>query len=289
MGDHVLVKWASEDKWDVYPVRNIKSQTVVCQLIDDPKCVSTLTNQAVQFLWKDDEYAPAYILGIGSQMAMERKRTRLVMDQAAPSSSARPKRKCSCGMEQELLILRQELEDSRARIGELATELDEERSKRKKIKDKYIEAKELLDIKKMASNLRKATSQLTDSLSSAASPAIVPAAQVDIGDGVLIDEKLLERITLSTQTQPSKFARALLRAVFTVEELENSSLKGKVCPANKDAPPKKALDKRRLDAVVSYTCSLYKVSIKEIRTSLASMLARRQVGSSSEIIAVGCT
>ncbi|KAH8036064.1 hypothetical protein HPB51_017116 [Rhipicephalus microplus] len=211
MGDHVLVKWASEDKWDVYPVRNIKSQTVVCQLIDDPKCVSTLTNQAVQFLWKDDEYAPAYILGI--------------------------------------------------------------------------------DIKKMASNLRKATSQLTDSLSSAASPApaIVPAAQVDIGDGVLIDEKLLERITLSTQTQPSKFARALLRAVFTVEELENSSLKGKVCPANKDAPPKKALDKRRLDAVVSYTCSLYKVSIKEIRTSLASMLARRQVGSSSEIIAVGCT
>lgn len=279
MGDHVLVKWASEDKWDVYPVRNIKSQTVVCQLIDDPKCVSTLTNQAVQFLWKDDEYAPAYILGIGSQMAMERKRTRLVMDQVAPSSSARPKRKCSCGMEQELLILRQELEDSRARIGELATELDKERFKRKKIKDKYVEAKELLDIKKMASNLRKATSQLTDSLSSAASPAIVPAAQVDIGDGVLIDEKLLERITLSTQTQPSKFARALLRAVFTVEELENSSLKGKVCPANKDAPPKKALDKRRLDAVVSYTCSLYKVSIKEIRTSLASMLARRQVGS----------
>lgn len=281
LGDHVLVKWASEDKWDVYPVRNIKSQTVVCQLIDDPKCVSTLTNQAVQFLWKDDEYAPAYILGIGSQMAMERKRTRLVMDQVAPSSSARPKRKCSCGMEQELLILRQELEDSRARIGELATELDKERFKRKKIKDKYVEAKELLDIKKMASNLRKATSQLTDSLSSAASPApaIVPAAQVDIGDGVLIDEKLLERITLSTQTQPSKFARALLRAAFTVEELENSSLKGKVCPANKDAPPKKALDKRRLDAVVSYTCSLYKVSIKEIRTSLASMLARRQVGS----------
>ncbi|XP_037523605.2 uncharacterized protein LOC119400644 [Rhipicephalus sanguineus] len=91
MGDHVLVKWASEDKWDVYPVRNIKSQTVVCQLVDDPKYVTTLTNQTVQVLWQDDEYAPAYILGIGSQVAMERKRTRLVLGQASRSSSARPK------------------------------------------------------------------------------------------------------------------------------------------------------------------------------------------------------
>ncbi|KAH7943925.1 hypothetical protein HPB52_013174 [Rhipicephalus sanguineus] len=172
MGDHVLLKWASEDKWDVYPVRNIKSQTVVCQLVDDPKYVTMLTNQTVQVLWQDDEYAAAYILGI--------------------------------------------------------------------------------DIKKMAKNLRKATSQLADAVSSVASPApvTVPAAQVDIGDGVLLDKKLLERISLSTPTQPSKFARALLRAVFTVEELENSSLKGKVCPANNDAPPKKALDKRSLDAVV---------------------------------------
>ncbi|KAL1443781.1 hypothetical protein MTO96_045834 [Rhipicephalus appendiculatus] len=158
MGEYILVKWASEDKWDVYPVRNIQSQTVTCQLIDDPKYVSTLANKAVQVLWQDDEYAPAYILGI--------------------------------------------------------------------------------DIDKMAKNLRKATSHLADAVSSAASPApvTVPAAQVDIGDGVLLDKKLLERISLSTPTQPSKFARALLRAVFTAEELENSSLKGKSCPANKDAP-----------------------------------------------------
>ncbi|KAH7982024.1 hypothetical protein HPB52_002673 [Rhipicephalus sanguineus] len=59
MGDHVLVKWASEDKWDVYPVKKIKSQTVVCQLVDAPKYVTTLTNQTVQVLRQDDEYAPA--------------------------------------------------------------------------------------------------------------------------------------------------------------------------------------------------------------------------------------
>ncbi|KAL3227614.1 hypothetical protein MRX96_024077 [Rhipicephalus microplus] len=64
MGDHVLVKWASEKKWDMYPLRNIMSQTVLCQLIDDPKYVPKLTNQAVQVLRKDDEYAPAYILEI---------------------------------------------------------------------------------------------------------------------------------------------------------------------------------------------------------------------------------
>ncbi|XP_037521333.2 uncharacterized protein LOC119398569 [Rhipicephalus sanguineus] len=248
MGDHVLLKWASEDKWDVYPVRNIKSQTVVCQLVDDPKYVTMLTNQTVQVLWQDDEYAAAYILGIGSQVAMERKRTRLVLGRASQSS---PQDR-SCGMQEELAMVKQELEESRARVGELAVELDNERAKRTKIRDKYNEAKELLDIKKMAKNLRKATSQLADAVSSVASPApvTVPAAQVDIGDGVLLDKKLLERISLSTPTQPSKFARALLRAVFTVEELENSSLKGKVCPANNDAPPKKALDKRSLDAVV---------------------------------------
>ncbi|KAH7952574.1 hypothetical protein HPB52_024028 [Rhipicephalus sanguineus] len=69
MGDHVLVKWASEEKWDVYCVKNIKYHTVVSQLVDDPKYVTRLTNQAVQVLWQDDEYAPAYILGIGGHGA----------------------------------------------------------------------------------------------------------------------------------------------------------------------------------------------------------------------------
>ncbi|KAL1481193.1 hypothetical protein MTO96_002421 [Rhipicephalus appendiculatus] len=42
-------------------------------------------------------------------------------------------------------------------------------------------------------------------------------ALVESGDGVLLDKKLLDRILLSTPAQPSKFATALLRAVFTVE------------------------------------------------------------------------
>ncbi|KAL1481089.1 hypothetical protein MTO96_050474 [Rhipicephalus appendiculatus] len=182
MGEYVLVKWASKDKWDLYPVRNIQSQTVACQLIDDPKYVSTLANQAVQVLWQDDEYAPAYVLGIGSQVTMERKRTRLVLGQAFFHTT----------------------EGEAGAINWL----------HKKLSDSHYYKK------------------------------------VDIGDGVLLDKKLLDRISLSTPTQPSKFARALLRAVFTAEELENSSLKGKACPANKDDPLKKALDKRRLDAVV---------------------------------------
>ncbi|KAH7961752.1 probable ATP-dependent RNA helicase DDX5 [Rhipicephalus sanguineus] len=90
MGDHVLLKWASEDKWDVYPVRNIKSQTVVCQQVDDPKYVTTLTNQAVQVLWQDDEYAPAYILGIDiKEMAKNlRKKTSQLAD-AVPSAASK--------------------------------------------------------------------------------------------------------------------------------------------------------------------------------------------------------
>ncbi|KAL1452303.1 hypothetical protein MTO96_027925 [Rhipicephalus appendiculatus] len=127
MGEYVLVKWASEDKWDVYPVRNIQSQTVTCQLIDDPKITG----------------------GHGA------------------------KKNKACG-------------------GPGVSE--------------FFHTTE--DIDKMAKNLRKATSHLADAVCSAASPApvTVPAAQVDIADGVLLDKKLVERISLSTPTQPSKFA-----------------------------------------------------------------------------------
>lgn len=52
--------------------------------------------------------------------------------------------KCSCGMQEELAMLKQELEESRARVGELAVELDNERAKGSKVRDKYNEAKELL-------------------------------------------------------------------------------------------------------------------------------------------------
>ncbi|XP_070380692.1 uncharacterized protein [Dermacentor albipictus] len=210
MGDHVLVKWTTEDKWDVYPLRNIKSQEVICQLLDDPRSIKALATEEVEVLVTGGHGKEADQTG------------------SWPTPSEQP-----CWKE---------------------------------------------DLEKMAKNLKKATQELTGSMSVASSaPATLPVCKLDIGDGVLVEKQLVDRISLSAKHQPSKFARALLRVVFSPEELENSSLYGKVCRANKDAAPKKALDQKRVEAVVSYTCSLYNVGVKEVKGSLSAMLARGQV------------
>lgn len=77
---------------------------------------------------------------------------------------------------------------------------------------------------------------------------------MDIGNSVLI---WLACLKLSAGKQPTKFARNLLRAVFTAKELAESSLYGKPCNVKKDMPAKKALDSARLEAVVcKYTMPL---------------------------------
>lgn len=73
---------------------------------------------------------------------------------------------------------------------------------------------------------------------------------MDIGNGVLVPQSLLARIKASAGKQPTRYARDLLRAVFTVKELAGSSLHGKACNARKDVATKKALDPERLDAVL---------------------------------------
>ncbi|KAH9366931.1 hypothetical protein HPB48_021415 [Haemaphysalis longicornis] len=74
--------------------------------------------------------------------------------------------------------------------------------------------------------------------------------KVDIGNGVLVPQSLLARIKASAGKQPTRYARDLLRAVFTAKELAGSSLHGKACNARKDVATKKALDPERLDAVL---------------------------------------
>lgn len=73
---------------------------------------------------------------------------------------------------------------------------------------------------------------------------------MDIGNSVLVDAKLLERLKLSAGTQAAKLAHNLLRAVFTPKEMSKSSLYRKPCDVKKDAPTKKALDRARLGAMV---------------------------------------
>lgn len=59
------------------------------------------------------------------------------------------------------------------------------------------------------------------------------------------------RIKSSHKNEPCKFARALLRAVFMPEELENKSLFGGKSNVCKTAETKDSVDPLRRDAVIS--------------------------------------
>lgn len=271
MAAHVLVRWPNDLKWDVYPLRSLRSAELQCQLNDNPRFAKELT-EPVDVEWKDGEFASAFVLAVGTAVAMERKRTKLV--QAAPSDlttecasepqqvATADKHKCSCSAAQDL-------EEALELVKNLEGQLEAADKKIQRLKLERNEARQMLDVQKLLKKLMKATT--------APPAATVVAPQVDIGNGVLVPGSLLARIKSSAAQQPTRFARDLLRAVFTAEELAGSSLHGKTCNAQKQAAQKKALDPRRLQAVLSFTCSEFKVAEKDISGSLSSMLARGQV------------
>ncbi|KAL3246055.1 hypothetical protein MRX96_057974 [Rhipicephalus microplus] len=88
-----------------------------------------------------------------------------------------------------------------------------------------------------------------------------------------LEKTLLERLH-SHCNGPTKFARHLLRGVFTLEEMRGKSLFGKGSNANKNAEVKEALDPVRVNAVIGYTCSKFVTSTLQLKNSLSSMLAR---------------
>ncbi|KAH7985681.1 hypothetical protein HPB49_026312 [Dermacentor silvarum] len=69
-----------------------------------------------------------------------------------------------------------------------------------------------------------------------------------------LDSELRKTKEQLQQTQDclgSRFARGLLKVLFTAEELENKSLFGRRSNAHKDAAQKEALDPRRVNAILN--------------------------------------
>lgn len=79
--------------------------------------------------------------------------------------------------------------------------------------------------------------------------------QVHIGSNIMVNQQLIDRMKLSAGNQATKFACNLVRVVFSPEELEESSLYGRVCNARKEEAPKKALGCPKLDAVICKSSS----------------------------------
>ncbi|KAH7957700.1 hypothetical protein HPB52_021910 [Rhipicephalus sanguineus] len=72
----------------------------------------------------------------------------------------------------------------------------------------------------------------------------------NIGGGVLVSRASLTRLEENFRDAPSKFARALLRVLFTDAELENKTLFGRQTNSHKDQPAKAGLDQKRVVAVL---------------------------------------
>ncbi|XP_049512730.1 uncharacterized protein LOC125940508 [Dermacentor silvarum] len=87
---HVLVKWESEDTWDVYPVKRIADIAIGMELLRDPaSALQKFWDVVVDIVWQPGKPpAPARILAVGSQASMEKKRNRLALEAAETDSSA---------------------------------------------------------------------------------------------------------------------------------------------------------------------------------------------------------
>ncbi|XP_064468979.1 uncharacterized protein LOC135383472 [Ornithodoros turicata] len=111
--------------------------------------------------------------------------------------------------------------------------------------------------------------------SSQSSSPVVAEPQVDIGGGVLVGSHHLTYLNSRCTGQPTKFARALLRVLFTGDELKGRSLFGVACNAHKDKAVKEALDSTRVNALISYTVSSFGLlDDTKVKNSLSSLLVR---------------
>lgn len=75
-------------------------------------------------------------------------------------------------------------------------------------------------------------------------------SQVDIGDGVTVDAGTLARITADSKVSACRFARSMVRLLYTPEELAGKSLYGRKSNSHKDAAVNDALDPVRLTAIL---------------------------------------
>ncbi|XP_077486713.1 uncharacterized protein LOC144098016 [Amblyomma americanum] len=103
-----------------------------------------------------------------------------------------------------------------------------------------------------------------------------PADKVDIGGGVLVDKSVLGLLNHSN-SGPGKYARALLRHLFSPEELQGSSLFGQ--QNTRTHSKRGSLYQEKVSAVIGFTCRKFPdASAALIKNSLASYLARLNNG-----------
>ncbi|XP_075534192.1 uncharacterized protein LOC142567983 [Dermacentor variabilis] len=226
---HVLVKWESEDTWEVYPVKRAADVAIGMDLLRDPA---------------------------RSQASTERKWNRLALEAAVTDSPATGAKRTCDHLEQ--------IKSLEKTVGSLKKEVQE-------LKEELAQARQCTDASRMVKRLK-------DMLENASTPAepvdIAAAPKVDIGDGVCVEEGLLKRLRLDANNSGSRFARSLLKALFTKEELEGRSLFGWTSNAHKGLPQKEPLDSKKVNAILDYTTQNFSVLPGQLKNSLSLLLTR---------------
>ncbi|XP_064461574.1 uncharacterized protein LOC135371451 [Ornithodoros turicata] len=151
-------------------------------------------------------------------------------------------------------------------------EIEELKGQIKELQRKLEMTESTIDAAKMVKRLRRT---LTDLQSKGAVENVIPCGKVDIGGGVLVEQSTLDRHSKLCNGSATKYARALLRCVFSPDELKGKSIYGQGSNAHRHVPAKEALDPTRLEAVLGHTHGKFPgISDTQLKSSLSSLLCR---------------
>ncbi|KAH7978505.1 hypothetical protein HPB49_005773 [Dermacentor silvarum] len=109
---HVLVKWITEESWDVYPIRAIVDAQLGFRLMTEENYIDQVRGNIVAIKWiADSPPAEAELLDFGVLKSMEKKRTQLVKaalqrrgDQPLGLEMTKRKTPLPCSNEQKKLV-----------------------------------------------------------------------------------------------------------------------------------------------------------------------------------------
>ncbi|KAH7964981.1 hypothetical protein HPB49_002726 [Dermacentor silvarum] len=229
---HILVLWKDEEKCDIHPITTVVDASIGLELMRDPcGALKRLQSNFIEIKWDAAKpAAPAKILAVGNLASMEKKRNNCV---------------AACGN-----VPSSESEDRDDVVEQLQATVERLESELQKTKVQLQQTQDCLDSARMVKRLKLILDK-ADSGEAAEPVAVVSALKVDLGEGILLDDGTLTRLRRDAKNSGSRFARGLLKVLFTAEELENKSLFGRRSNAHKDAAQKEALDPRRVNAILS--------------------------------------
>ncbi|XP_075527122.1 uncharacterized protein LOC142559409 [Dermacentor variabilis] len=178
-----------------------------------------------------------FAMQIGSPQALEEKRSRLVANAGALIGTTEgdeyKAHNAACGTcGDRLRQLEMENEALRAEVESL---------KRLQEGHDYVtEAGKM--VKRLKKMLQKAETKPEE--------PVIACTKVEISSGTLVDETIINQLCRACDSGPRKFARALMRHVFSEEELWGKSLFGGKSCVRGETRQKEALDPVRVEAVI---------------------------------------